>query len=552
MAAQGVSFRLAVELLRQDSPALDSIAPVSPLSSGRGPVGKSSSRKLPPIAEPSVEDHELAGAVIAHYAETLASSPEALGFLARRRIDHPEAVETLRLGYANRTLGYRLGPSQTKAGGALRARLQALGFLRSSGHEHFTGSLVVPVLDEHRRVGEVYGRKVAEQRLRSGTPLHLYLPGPHRGVFNLSAFADVDELIVTESLLDALSFWCAGYRHVTATYGTGGWTIEHAAAVQAYGIRRVLLAFDADEAGDKGAAAIAQELMGLGVECFRVELPRGADVNDVAVQAASPREALGRFLRKASWMGTGPSPATVVHPAARPVEFRAEPVEAPEVAEAANHIAVQGDPSPEAEDVVHDEPVVVPPEVASPVPRPPSQPGSQAAAEVEVVGAGVGTELRLRFGDRAWRVRGLERVTSFETLRVNVLVARADRAEAAAHAFHVDTLDLYSARARGVFVTQAAAELRLEAEVVKSDLGRVLLACGARAEEVIQAANEPAVTEVTVTGAAREQALALLRDPNLMTRVEEAFTAVGWSGRRRTASSATSRRSAASCRRRWR
>jgi hypothetical protein len=308
MAAQGVSFRLAVELLRQDSPALSSIAPASPLVKDAGLVGKSSSRKLPPIAEPSVEDRELAAAVIAHYANTLAGSPEALGFLARRRIDHPEAVESFRLGYANRTLGYRLGSSQTKTGGLLRARLQALGFLRSSGHEHFTGSLVVPVIDELGQVGEVYGRKVAEQRLRSGTPLHLYLPGPHRGVFNLPVFTGTDELIVTESLIDALSFWCAGYRHVTAAYGTGGWTAEHAAAVQVHGIRRVLLAFDADEAGDKGAAAIAQGLMSSGVECFRVELPRGADVNDIVVQAASPREALGRSCARPRGWAPAPRP----------------------------------------------------------------------------------------------------------------------------------------------------------------------------------------------------------------------------------------------------
>lgn len=53
--------------------------------------------------------------------------------MAKRRIDLPEAMATFRLGYANRTLGYRLGASQTKTGGQLRSRLQALGFLRSSG-----------------------------------------------------------------------------------------------------------------------------------------------------------------------------------------------------------------------------------------------------------------------------------------------------------------------------------------------------------------------------------------------------------------------------------
>jgi hypothetical protein len=37
-------------------------------------------------------------------------------------------------------------------------------------------------------VAEVYGRKTGD-RLRAGTPAHLYLPGPHRGVFNLAALA---------------------------------------------------------------------------------------------------------------------------------------------------------------------------------------------------------------------------------------------------------------------------------------------------------------------------------------------------------------------------
>lgn len=41
-------------------------------------------------------------------------------------------------------------------------------------------------MDAHGRVVEVYGRKIGE-RLRAGTPTHLFLPGPHRGVFNLVA-----------------------------------------------------------------------------------------------------------------------------------------------------------------------------------------------------------------------------------------------------------------------------------------------------------------------------------------------------------------------------
>ncbi|MGD7708313.1 hypothetical protein [Microlunatus sp. Y2014] len=145
----------------------------------------------------------------------------------------------------------------------------------------------------------------------------------------------------------------------------------------------------------------------------------------------------------------------------------------------------------------------------------------------------VGRELVLELGTRRWRVRGLEKVTSFDVLRVNLLVTRTDRPRLAADAppgFHVDTLDLYSARARGVFVTQAAQELRFEAEVVKADLGRVLLACEAKAEEVIAAAQTPAKPEVTLTSAQREAALELLKDPKLIDRIETDFTRVGMVG----------------------
>ena len=66
-------------------------------------------------------------------------------------------------------------------------------------------------------------------------------------------------------------------------------------------------------------------------------------------------------------------------------------------------------------------------------------------------------------GDRRYRVRGLNKNMSYELLRVNVLVsARTPRGESA---FHVDTLDLYSARQRSVFTKQAAEELGIKEEV---------------------------------------------------------------------------------------
>jgi DNA primase len=144
---------------------------------------------------------------------------------------------------------------------------------------------VIPVFDEEGRITEVYGRKIAEKhQLREGTPLHLYLPGPHRGVWNIEAFSGSREIILCEALIDALTFWCAGYRNVTASYGIEGFTDDHLAALKQYEIERVLIAYDGDEAGNKAAAALGEKLEAEGIACYRIGFPSGFDANEYALR----------------------------------------------------------------------------------------------------------------------------------------------------------------------------------------------------------------------------------------------------------------------------
>jgi DNA primase len=227
MKREGVSFRHAVELLRDG-------APIEPSSSS--PV-RSTVRRLAPPVSPDADDQALLNQVVDYYHETLKRSPEALAYLEARGLVHGELIERFRLGYADRTLGLRLPKKNRKAGAEIRSRLERIGLYRASGHEHFTGSLVVPVMDAGGDIAEVYGRKTRSD-LRPGTPMHLYLAGPHRGVWNLDGIAGSGgEVILCEALIDALTFWCAGYRNVTSAYGTGGFTDDHLAAFRAHDIR---------------------------------------------------------------------------------------------------------------------------------------------------------------------------------------------------------------------------------------------------------------------------------------------------------------------------
>ena len=168
MKSRGVSFRHAVELLKADPS----------LAAGQaGEVKRTTVRSLPAPVAFDADDRALLNQTIDYYHQRLQATSEAAAYLKARGLAHPELIATFKLGVADRTLGLRLPEKTRKAGADIRARLQKVGLIRESGHEHFNGSLVIPVFDEGGNVVEVYGRKLLDN-LRPGTPKHLYLPGP--------------------------------------------------------------------------------------------------------------------------------------------------------------------------------------------------------------------------------------------------------------------------------------------------------------------------------------------------------------------------------------
>lgn len=501
MKKSGVSFRHAVELLREGLPSL-----AADVAAGR--VKRSTVRALPPPVAFDADDQALLNQTVDYYHERLLATPEATAYLMARGLNHPELVAHFKLGVADRTLGLRLPDKRRVAGADIRARLTRIGLYRDSGHEHFNGSLIVPVFDEAGDVVEVYGRKLLDN-LRAGTPKHLYLPareGRGRGVFNLAALMASREIILCEALIDALTFWCAGYRNVTAAYGIEGFTAEHVAAFKRHATRRVLIAYDRDEAGERGAAKVAGRLMAEGIECFRVQFPKGMDANEYALKVQPAAKSLGLLIRKAAWLGKGQAPmppdsASVTTAAAKDeMPAPVADVSAPASAEAL------GVPSLAAADAVALPASPVPALVAEDVP-----------CEVK------DNEITLTIGDRRYRVRGLAKNLSFELLKVNLLAARGD-------AFYVDTLDLYSAKQRQSYITHAALELQLRDDILKTDLGRVLMRLEALQEAAVAKTLSAEPSGPRMSDAERDAALALLQSPDLVGRILADFAACGLVG----------------------
>ena len=493
MKREGISFRRAVEILQND---------IGLISESHEPVKQSTTKQLASNLVAEKDEQQALKRVIDFYHETLKQSPEALEYLESRGLNNPELINTFKLGYANRTLAYRLPEKNRKAGAEIRGLLQNVGILRKTGHEHFNGSIVVPILDENEQIKEVYGRKILGKKLRKGTPQHLYLPGEHQGIFNVSCLVACDEIILCESLIDAMTFWVNDFRNVTCSYGVNGFTEELLNGFIHHQIKRVLIAYDRDEAGNVAAEKLAEQLKQYNIDCYRVLFPKNMDANDYALKMSPARKSLELVIRKSEPMlsakarGTG---SEVL--GARTEKEQAKPITKPEV-----ETTLPASPMPQASSLeigrscasMHSRHTVHP----------------EHNAEVS------DNEIILRFGARRYRVRGLKKAMSYEQLKINLCVSNDEL-------MHVDHLDLYHAKQRLSFIKQASIELGVNGEVIKKDLTKVLLKLEQLQDEQIQKNLKPEVKEIQLSSEEETQALELLRSPDLLNQILNDFNRAG-------------------------
>jgi len=437
-------------------------------------------------------DAQLLGMVAGFYHQTFLNQPQAMGYLQKRKCFHPEAVKKFQIGYANRTLGYRV-PTTTAAGRELKGRLQKLGVLRKeTGHEHMNGSVVFPIWERNGVPVQMYGRKITEG-LRKGTPPHLYLEQPKRGLWNPESVMAGGELILCEAILDALTFWCAGFRNVTCTFGANGMNEDLWALLHDRRPRWIICAQDHDKAGNDAVAKLSPRLAELGIGVKRVALPPDVDANAYACQSADASRALAGLLEEAA--------VIVAH--AKAAAEQKEPL--------------KENATPEPPPILEPQPLSL-----AAAPSAPSPPANELHAEQR------GEDLFFKLGDREYRVRGLAKNTSFEALKINLRVRVAEGSRPSGSDFYQDNLDVARAKDREHFARVAAVETGLKEDVVKRDISRLLLKLEELQEEAIRRTLEPKAPAVPgMSEPERDAALGLLRDPKLLDRILADFDACG-------------------------
>ena len=299
-----------------------------------------------------------------------------------------------------------------------------------------------------------------------------------RGIFNANALNQFDELIITDTVLDAWTFYAAGHTGVicAVAYQLMSDDVKQ--------VKRVLLT----------APAIDCQVFAH-CQVHRVKFPAGHTAHCYVRKHRHQADPLAKLLRNATWESGSGRQQVSSDPSLRSEQAPQPAVAAPKKAPDKSAKPPKASPTPAASD------------------------GLDVQAS--------DTETTITIESRRWRIRGLDRNTMAGVMRVNVMVfnERSDR-------FHVDTFDLYHARSRRTFLAEAAEEIGAAESQLRSDLGQVLLKLEELQHEQGEQAKTPTASAQSLTEDQRRAALELLQSENLLDRILDDFDACGIVGER--------------------
>lgn len=393
------------------------------------------------------------------YHHCFAHHEAAQQYLAGRGISDPELWKRYQIGYVNGSALADLVPVE----GPLREQLIAMGILNNRGNESFYKCVTFPVTDESGAIVNLYGRSI------EGTRQH-YLKGGNRGVWNHQALTAFDTIIVTESIIDALSLLQLGIGNVIPLYGTNGLRADHLRLLMAHRPAEIIFALDNDDAGRRAIVKLAKRLAELAIPLSTIELPNSVKDPNAFLVAGGTREQFENLLAERTGVESlSPEASALDNPSLNP------PI---------NPAVEQGD-----------------------------------IANLVYVDK---SEAHFAFDMLFYRIRGL-RLTAADTMRVVVMLdTGAGR--------HTDRLDLYVSKSRRSFANVAAARLDVQAAQIEEQLLVIIEGIEHLQRRAITESDNSATHLNPMTDAERDEALALLRTPQFLDHIAADLERCGYVG----------------------
>ncbi len=494
----------------------------------------------------SVTDAECLGAMVEHYASTLISSKPAKAWLETRAISEAVA-ERFRLGFADRSFGKSLPRSSCDSGRAIRKRLAGLGVTLDSGHERFRGCVTVPIVSGDGEMVGLQGTRIYTS-LPAGTPREVWLHDMPGGLFTPNGLGSAD-LVIALTIPVALTLVSAGIEAVVAPGRPEGFTDREIEEIGQSSRRLVVVT------GSKGDRESAQLFSGGGgplatvytwplstlaarvadgfcsrgggggvaVDPHSPSAPTRASCpsanTEVAVDPHSPFALTGSDVPatfECSMLTGAPVGPASSTSGALGATIVGEEVEEPcETVARENEVAVQKIPGN-----IGETPALAGMDVHLVQPQParcianssaPADSSEMSGSASNPSAPADPAEIRLNTGTHTWRIRGATRAKGYETLKANVMVTDTTTGR-----FHVDTIDLYSARQRSGFIAALVDELHVPVATVAAEIDQALLATE---QALDKAATDSPSGPPEPSAAERDVAMEMLTSPDLVGQI---------------------------------
>jgi len=335
--------------------------------------------------------------LVDYYHNNFKNKKEGAAYLMKRGLVYGELVEEYRIGFSDNTINvndeeiYRalVEPGVFKT--------DSSGNGSGSFKENFSNRVIFPVYDENGLIVQIYGRNITH-----AGPKHMLLSAP-LALFNPKALIS-SEIILCESIIDALSIMAMGYRNVVSALSVNGLKDNLLEQIMTSGVRKVFIAFDNDNAGNTSASLLAEKLIEHKIESYRITFDENTDANDLLKRSENidqAREKVAELIETAL-------------------------------------------PLKQLTDMVNES----------------GSPSTSISGAVEKKGK----EYIYKIGQREYVIRGLDQNKTDSALKVFLRLNHDER-------FHIDNnLDLFNAKATGLFCRAAGSKLNIDYGVISSDL----------------------------------------------------------------------------------
>lgn len=207
----------------------------------------------------------------------------ALSYFTEKRGLSLSTIKHFGLGYAPNSYDALINHMTAK--GYTKDELVA-GFLagkseKGTYYDAFRGRVMFPIIDVSGNVIAFGGRAMDNEtkpKYKNSSDTPIYKKTRHVYALNFARHACQETLILCEGYMDVIALHAAGFTNAVATLGTAI-TSDQARLMGRY-TKKVIICYDADEAGQKAAAKALRILNDAGVEVKLVTIPGSKDPDE--------------------------------------------------------------------------------------------------------------------------------------------------------------------------------------------------------------------------------------------------------------------------------